>query len=314
LQALIKYNTSVIGIREIITAITDMGYVASSLPQSNRSEILKRREKKEKRRLRIRLIFAFVFAIPTFIISMVIDMFLSPSNSVRMIFNTEIYHGLTVKGLILFLLASFVQFWLGSVFYKSSFKSIRYTHSANMDVLIAVGTSASYFYSLYSLIWGMTHPDSDMPLFFETSVFLITFVFMGKYLEHLAKGKTSEAIKTLLELEPKTAILLHLVDHSLENVVKEEEIELALVQVGDILKINPGNQIPCDGIICLGSTSLDESMLTGESLPINKTIGDKVMAGTVNLSAMIYIKVTEVGDGNDISLYIQFTDIRFLSI
>src|SRR3989338_1426642 len=171
------------------------------------------------------------------------------------------------KTLILFLLATPVQFWAGKQFYQGTLSGLK-VDSANMDTLIALGTSAAYFYSVASL-FGLVKEN-----YFEIAAVLITFVLLGKYLEAIAKGRASEAIKKLMGLNPKTAIVVR----------KGKEIEIPIEQVvaGDLIRVRPGEKIPVDGIVVEGDSSVDESMLTGESLPVEKTKGAKVYGATIN--------------------------------
>src|SRR3989344_1678942 len=184
------------------------------------------------------------------------------------------------KTLILFLLATPVQFWAGKQFYQGTLSGLR-VFSANMDTLIAMGTSAAYFYSVASL-FGLVKEN-----YFEIGAILITFVLLGKYLEAIAKGRASEAIKKLMGLNPKTAIVVR----------KGKEIEIPIEQVvaGDLIRVRPGEKIPVDGIVVEGDSSVDESMLTGESLPVEKTKATKVGKDTV-LSQII--KLVEEAQGS----------------
>jgi Cu+-exporting ATPase len=165
-----------------------------------------------------------------------------------------------------------------------------------MDVLVALGTGISYFYSCYAIATNLYHQRQVQEQFFETSVFLIFFIILGKYLEALAKGQTSQAITKLLELTPDTAILVEFQQDNDKHT--EKEISVALVQIGDVLRVNPGARIPSDGFVFKGSTFVDESMLTGESLPVSKVVGSEVLAGTVNTTSMILMKVAKVGEGD----------------
>lgn len=182
-----------------------------------------------------------------------------------------------------------VQFYIGGQFYMGAYHALR-NKGANMDVLVALGTSAAYFYSLYLTIdWAvsglMVHEAPS--LYFETSAVLITLVLLGKLLEALAKGRTSEAIKTLMGLAPKTALLLR----------DGEEISIPVSEVvpGDILLVKPGEKIPVDGEVLEGHSSVDESMLTGESLPVGKTAGSTVACATLNKNGVLKIRATRVG-------------------
>jgi len=186
-------------------------------------------------------------------------------------------------------LASVVQFAIGAQFYAGAYKSLR-SGSANMDVLVALGTSAAFFYSLYlTLEWrfagGAAHHGPE--LYYETSALLITLVILGKWLEALAKGRTSKAIRLLMSLQPKKASVIR---NGREISVPAEE-----VQVGDIVLVRPGEQVPVDGIVLDGASSVDESMLTGESLPVDKKAGDPVFGATVNRSGALRIRAAKVG-------------------
>ncbi len=182
-----------------------------------------------------------------------------------------------------FALATPVQFIIGWQFYVSAYKNLK-TKSANMDVLVALGTSAAYFYSLYEAI--KTIGTAYEPhLYFETSAILITLILFGKYLEASAKGRTTEAITKLMALQVKEARVL--IDG------KEQMIAIDEVNVGDTLIVKPGEKIPLDGIIMRGSSTIDESMLTGESMPITKTIEDNVVGATINLNGLIEVNVTK---------------------
>jgi Cu+-exporting ATPase len=186
-------------------------------------------------------------------------------------------------------LATPVQFYIGKQFYVGAFKALR-NKSANMDVLVSMGTSAAYFYSLYlTLEWAsmgsIAHHGPSM--YYETSAVLITLVILGKLFESLAKGRTSEAIKTLMGLQAKTALVIR---DGQEMTVPVEE-----VLAGDIVLIKPGEKIPVDGEILDGSSAVDESMLTGESIPVEKKAGDNVIGATINKNGRLKVKATKVG-------------------
>ncbi len=178
------------------------------------------------------------------------------------------------------ILATPVQFIAGWQFYKGAYLNLK-QGGANMDVLVALGTSAAYFYSIYNLFTGVNE------LYFETSAILITLILLGKYFEARAKSKTSDAIKKLIGLQPKTAKVLR-------NGI-ETEIPVEKVVLDDIIIVRPGEKIPVDGVIIEGFTSIDESMISGESLPVDKKEGDEVTGATVNGHNVIKIKATRLG-------------------
>jgi len=187
-----------------------------------------------------------------------------------------------------FVLATPVQFVVGKQFYVGAFKALR-NRSANMDVLVALGTSAAYFYSLVlTLEWTRAAERSDNPaMYYEISAILITLIILGKWLEALAKGRTSEAIKALMGLQAKTALVV--------RDGREVTIPVEDVVVGDVFIVKPGEKIPVDGEVLEGVSSVDESMLTGESIPVEKRAGDTVIGATINKNGTLKVKATRVG-------------------
>ncbi|GAA4838087.1 heavy metal translocating P-type ATPase [Paenibacillus vulneris] len=185
-------------------------------------------------------------------------------------------------------LATPVQFIIGSQFYVGAYKALR-NKSANMDVLVALGTSAAYFYSLYLTVqWALGTSGHHAPeMYYETSAILITLILLGKLFEVLAKGRTSEAIKKLMGLQAKTALVI--------RDGREVSIPVEEVIAGDIVLVKPGEKIPVDGEVLDGISSVDESMLTGESLPVEKKAGDSVIGATVNKNGSLKIQATKVG-------------------
>ena len=243
-KATIEYDPKRIDTKKIIKAIEKSGYKAFDSGSADQD---KKEKDMEIKRLKVILIFSIVLTIPVFILSMII-----------MVPGSEY---------ILLALTTPVQFIAGYKFYKGMWIGLK-NKSANMDTLVALGTSAAYFYSLYSMYTGTGH------LYFETSAMLITFILVGKYLEAKAKGKTGEAIKKLMKLSPKIARVIR----------NEKEIEIPIeeVKIGDIIMVRPGEKIPVDGLVISGYSSVDESMITGESIPVEKNKGSNVVGGTIN--------------------------------
>ncbi|GER33160.1 copper-transporting P-type ATPase [Striga asiatica] len=206
-------------------------------------------------------------------------------------------------------LVTVVQFVIGKRFYVAAGRALR-NGSTNMDVLVALGTSASYFYSVCALLYGaMTGFWS--PTYFEASAMLITFVLFGKYLESLAKGKTSDAIKKLVELAPATAILL--IKDKGGKIVGEREIDALLIQPGDILKVLPGTKVPADGSVVWGSSYVNESMVTGESAPVLKEVNSLVIGGTINLHGALHVQANKVGSNTVLSQIISLVETAQMS-
>ncbi|NMC27258.1 MAG: copper-translocating P-type ATPase, partial [Syntrophomonadaceae bacterium] len=196
-------------------------------------------------------------------------------------------------------LATPVQFWIGARFYKQSYYAIR-SGSANMDVLIAMGTSAAYFYSLYNVFFQAEAAGMMKDLYFEASAIIITLVLLGKYLEALAKGRTSEAIKKLAQLQAKTARVI--------RQGAEQDIPIEEVELGDLVVVRPGEKVPVDGRIVEGTSSLDESMLTGESLPVDKNPGDLVYGATINRFGVFRLEATRVGKETALAQIIKMVE------
>ncbi|KAL5212730.1 hypothetical protein ABZP36_023577 [Zizania latifolia] len=214
-----------------------------------------------------------------------------------------------IGDLLKWTLVSIVQFVVGKRFYVAAYRALRHG-STNMDVLVVLGTTASYVYSVCALLYGAFtgfHP----PIYFETSAMIITFVLFGKYLEVLAKGKTSDAIKKLVELVPATALLL-LKDRDGKHSA-EKEIDASLIQPGDVLKVLPGSKVPADGIVIWGTSHVDESMVTGESAPISKEVSSIVIGGTMNLHGILHIQATKVGSGTVLSQIISLVETAQMS-
>jgi len=199
-------------------------------------------------------------------------------------------------------LATPVQLWIGWPFYVGAYKALR-SGGANMDVLVALGTTAAYAYSVYlTMRWAwqsdMAH---DMPdLYFETSAILITLILLGKLLEALAKGRTSEAIQSLMKLQAKTALVIR---DGVEQLIPVEQ-----VVIGDALIIKPGEKVPVDGIVLDGRSSVDESMLTGESIPVDKQAGDVVYGATMNQNGLLRIRATRIGKDTALAQIIRIVE------
>ncbi|MBT6824038.1 cadmium-translocating P-type ATPase [archaeon] len=272
-NANIEYNESKISENDFIKKIESLGYSANLEKDRKKQE---QREKEEISNLKEKLLISSIFAIPAFILGMFFMKNPLPS-----------------QDYILWILATPVQFYIGLQFYRGAWAALK-NKSANMDTLVALGTSAAYFFSVYVVLSGVGHQ------YFEASAVLITLVIFGKYLEAKAKGKTSEAIKKLMYLSPKKATVIR---NGNEIVVKISEIEL-----NDIILVKPGGKIPVDGIIIEGHSSIDESMITGESIPVNKKIRDEVIGGTINKQGAFKFKATKIGKNTTLAGIIRLIE------
>jgi P-type Cu+ transporter len=278
-KATILYDEKRLSEQDLIKVVQSRGYDAKIASERFDAKEKEEEKKKELSKTRDMLIVGLIFSIPAFVIGMV----LMPL-------------GIDVPYLdfILFLLATPVQFIVGSSIYHSAWISLK-AGSANMDTLIALGTTAAYTFSIYAILF-----DPQYGQYFETSAILITFVVLGRYLEAVAKGKTSESIKKLMSLSPKLATVI--------RNRKEIEIPVDEVIVGDIILVKPGEKIPVDGIIIDGHSSIDESMITGESMPVEKNKGDPVTGATINKHGSFTFKATKIGTDTTLSHIIKMIE------
>ncbi|KNA10048.1 hypothetical protein SOVF_147970 [Spinacia oleracea] len=297
----VSYKSDITGPRHFIEVIESIGsgnLKAMMYPQERGSDSHKQEEIKQYYRS---LMWSLIFMIPVFLTSMVF-MYVP---GVGHVFDTKVLKMLTVGEMVRWILATPIQFIIGQRFYIGSYNALRHG-SANMDVLIALGTNAAYFYSVYTVVRAATSVNFEGTDFFETSSMLITFVLLGKYLEVLAKGKTSAAIAKLMNLAPDTATLLTL--DAGGKILKEEEIDSRLIQKNDLLKVIPGEKVPCDGFVVWGQSYVNESMITGESRPVTKKKGDIVIGGTVNQNGALHVKATRVGSESALAQIVRLVE------
>ncbi len=275
-KAVIKFDPEQVSQDQIKKVIEEAGYKPLEIERETLGETDKEKEAREREihRLKFLFIFSLALSLPILIISMFLGEF--PG-----------------KNLLLFFLTTPVQLVGGYRFYKGSIGSLRYK-AANMDVLIALGTSAAYVYSVAATFFIRG------AVYYETAALVITFILLGKLLEARAKGKASEAIKKLLGLAPKTA-------HVIQN-GEEVEILAEEVQVGDIVLVRPGEKIPVDGKITEGYTTIDESMVTGESIPVEKKVGDEVIGATINKHGFFKFEATRVGKDTVLSQIVKLVE------
>lgn len=281
-HVLVDYIPNVTDVDEMIGAIEKAGYGAirpEALEEGEDAEMAAR--KAEIRDQTRKFIIGALFAAPLFILSMGRDFGLLGPWS----------HGAWMNWLFL-ALATPVQFYTGWDYYVGGWKSLK-NKTANMDVLVAMGSSVAYFYSLFLLFF----PALGSHVYFETSAVIITLIKLGKMLEARTKGRTGGAIRKLMGLRPKTATILE------EGT--EKEIPLALVKEGNMVIVRPGESIPVDGVVIDGESSVDESMLTGEPLPVDKGPGDGLAGGTINGEGRLKFEATRVGKDTAIARIIR---------
>ncbi len=295
-KATIKYNPEVVRISEIKQVITKAGYKPMDIEAKVSVDEDKIRKEKEIKTLLIKFIVSALFGVPLLYIAMapMIPWLGWPTPSILNPMQYPLNYAFFEIMLVIPILIA------GNRFYVVGFKAIA-MRSPNMDSLIAMGTSAAVLYSLYSTFSITTGNFKGVnSLYFETAGVIITLILLGKYLESVTKGKTSEAIKKMMGLAPKTAIVI-------QN-GKEIEMPIEEVEVGDIILVKPGEKIPVDGTVVEGFTSIDESMLTGESMPVEKKLGDKVYAASINKNGSIQFKATKVGSDTALAQIIKLVE------
>ncbi|UYP05835.1 heavy metal translocating P-type ATPase [Priestia megaterium] len=272
--ASVEYSPSQIAPQDITQRVEKLGYGAK-LKSEEREEEQSYREK-ELSKQKGKFWFSFILSVPLLWAMVSHFTFTSFIPLPHMLMNPWVQLALATP----------VQFVVGKQFYAGAFKALR-NKSANMDVLVALGTSAAYFYSLYSSLKSLGSSVHTAQLYYETSAILITLILLGKLFEANAKGRSSEAIKKMMGLQAKTAVVVR--DGA------EVKIPVEEVQKGEVIFIKPGEKVPVDGEIIEGRSAIDESMLTGESVPVDKNIGDKVIGATLNKNGFLKIKATNVG-------------------
>ncbi|ADH08213.1 MULTISPECIES: heavy metal translocating P-type ATPase [Bacillus] len=273
-SATVDFNPDEVNVNEMKSAITKLGYKLEVKPDDQDASTDHRLQEIERQKKK-------------FIISFILSFPLLWAMVSHFSFTSFIYlPDMLMNPWVQLALATPVQFIIGGQFYVGAYKALR-NKSANMDVLVALGTSAAYFYSVYLSIQSIGSSEHMTDLYFETSAVLITLIILGKLFEAKAKGRSSEAIKKLMGLQAKTATVVR--DGTEIKILIEE------VVAGDIVYVKPGEKIPVDGEIVEGKSAIDESMLTGESIPVDKSIGDVVIGSTINKNGFLKVKATKVG-------------------
>lgn len=261
----------------LIAAVKQAGYNAENITDSSDQNIIDEKQKADEdyyKRIMREMWIALSLGIPLMIYSLVVGEMTVTTTMERIVW------------LIVGLLTLAVMFFAGKHFYVGAWKSLA-NHSANMDTLIALGTGTAWLYSMVVVFFPLVVPEMARHVYFEATAMIIGLINLGLALEVKARGRTSEAIKRLIGLQPKTARVVR----------DDEEIDIAIeqVQLGDHVRVRPGEKISVDGVVIEGHTAVDESMLTGEPMPVEKSEGDKVVAGTINKTGSILFKATRVG-------------------
>ncbi len=287
-RATVEYNPSALSKTDVIKKVESLGYSAVLKEEDSSKASIDHRQKEIETQTG-KFIFSAILSLPLLWAMFGHFEFTSSLYVPAMFMNPWVQLALVTP----------VQFIIGKQFYIGAYKALK-NKSANMDVLVALGTSAAYFYSLYLSFESIGHSGHMVELYYETSSILITLIILGKLFEVKAKGRSSEAIKKLIGLQAKTALV--------ERDEQEMEIPLEDVLAGDILHVKPGEKIPVDGIIMEGQSAVDESMLTGESIPADKKPGDEVIGATMNKNGFLKMRATKVGRDTALSQIIRVVE------
>lgn len=293
------FDTELIGPRRLIQAIEELGFEASPVAV-NKLDVDHLTHVAEIRKWRRAFVISLICGIPTMIVMVYFMASADMDNHCCLI------PGLSLENLLLFIFASPVQFVGGRHFYLPAIRALRHG-MANMDVLVMLATNVSYLYSVVILLYFVaTGADHSPTTFFDTVPMLIIFLCLGRWLEHLAKRHTSDALTKLISLQATEATLLMVNDDG--EVVSEQKIDVSLIQRNDTIKVLPGERIPVDGKVCSGSSNVNEAHITGEALPVFKKVGSTVMAGSINENGVLTISATHVGQDTTLAQIVRLVE------
>lgn len=309
-KAKIDYFPMLTGVRNLVEIIEshDLNALLADL-EDNNAQLESLAKTKEITEWRRAFRFSACFAVPVFLISMIFPMWVKPLDAC--IGKPQLLPGLFLGDVICLVLTIPVQFGVGARFYRSSYKSLKHG-SATMDVLVVLGTSAAFFFSILAMLMSIfCSPHTRPATVFDTSTMLITFITLGRYLENSAKGQTSKALSRLMSLAPSMATIYVdpekavLRNGGMEDTAEERTIPTELIQVGDVVIVRPGEKMPADGSVVSGESYVDESMVTGEAMPILKRKGDLLIGGTVNGAGRLDFRVTRAGRDTQLSQIVK---------
>ncbi|XP_061454900.1 copper-transporting ATPase 1 isoform X2 [Rhineura floridana] len=319
-KAHIKYDPEIVGPRNIIRIIENLGFTADLVKKDRSASHLD--HKQEIRQWKRSFLVSLIFCIPVMglmIYMMIVDSQMSAmykgvnmteeemeAYHSSMFLERQIFPGLSVMNFISFLLCVPVQIFGGWHFYIQAYKALKHK-TANMDVLIVLATTIAFVYSVVVLLVAMAERAKVNPVtFFDTPPMLFVFIALGRWLEHVAKGKTSEALARLISLQATEATIVTLGPDNI--LLSEEQVDVELVQRGDIVKVIPGGKFPVDGRVIEGHSMVDESLITGEAMPVTKKPGSTVIAGSINQNGSLLISATHVGCDTTLSQIVKLVE------
>uniref|UniRef100_A0A8C3L7H2 Copper-transporting ATPase 2 n=1 Tax=Chrysolophus pictus TaxID=9089 RepID=A0A8C3L7H2_CHRPC len=302
-KAHIQFDPEITGPRDIIKIIEEIGFHASvsrRVPNTHNLD-----HKKEIQQWRKSFLCSLVFGIPVLIL-MIYMLIPGGEHHGAMVLEQNLIPGLSILNLLFFVLCTFVQFLGGWYFYIQAYKSLKHK-AANMDVLIVLATTIAYVYSCVILLVAIIEKAEKSPVtFFDTPPMLFVFIALGRWLEHIAKSKTSEALAKLISLQATEATVVTLgPDHT---IIREEQVPVELVQRGDIVKVVPGGKFPVDGKVIEGNSMADESLITGEAMPVTKKPGSTVIAGSINAHGSVLVNATHVGNDTTLAQIVKLVE------
>ncbi|XP_059819973.1 copper-transporting ATPase 2-like isoform X5 [Hypanus sabinus] len=301
-KAHVKLDPELLGPRDVIRIIEGLGYSASVV--KSQSAVHNLDHKEEIKQWRKSFLISLVFGIPVF--GLMIYVMIMDNYGGSRALEQNILPGLSILNLVFFVLCTPVQFIGGWYFYIQTYKSLKHK-TANMDVLIVLATTTAYLYSCVILIVAIAERAEQSPVtFFDTPPMLFVFIALGRWLEHVAKSKTSGALAKLLSLQAIEATVVALGPDN--SILGEEQVAVDLVQRGDIIKIVPGGKFPVDGKVLEGSSMADESLITGEPMPVVKGVGSIVIAGSINAQGTLLIQATHVGSDTTLSQIVKLVE------